>query len=128
MTGWRSVSDRVAICVDRSVQMLAGLLGILKAGAAYVPLDPYFPRDRLTYMLESSAPAAILTQQALQSFLPTGSVPVLLLDPELAAREGFLAAPGTPGLCHLHLRFHRVAEGRADQPSGLEQLPPRHEP
>ncbi|WP_010446051.1 condensation domain-containing protein, partial [Pseudomonas asplenii] len=85
--------DRVAICVDRSVQMLAGLLGILKAGAAYVPLDPYFPRDRLTYMLESSAPAAILTQQALQSFLPTGSVPVLLLDPELAAGEGFLAQP-----------------------------------
>jgi len=120
--------DRVAICVDRSVQMLAGLLGILKAGAAYVPLDPYFPRDRLTYMLESSAPAAILTQQALQSFLPTGSVPVLLLDPELAAREGFLAQPEhNPSRADLrnelhpeHLAYVIYTSGSTGLPKGVQ--------
>ncbi len=120
--------DRVAICVDRSVEMLAGLLGTLKAGAAYVPLDPYFPRDRLTYMLESSAPVAILTQQALQSFLPTGSVPVLLLDPELAAREGFLAQPEhNPSRADLrnalhpeHLAYVIYTSGSTGLPKGVQ--------
>ncbi|WP_305729727.1 amino acid adenylation domain-containing protein, partial [Pseudomonas gingeri] len=85
--------DRVAICVDRSLEMVAGLMGILKAGAAYVPLDPDYPIDRLTYMLENCAPAVVLTQEALRAVLPASNVPVLLLDPEHAEREGFLAQP-----------------------------------
>ncbi|WP_017905449.1 non-ribosomal peptide synthetase, partial [Pseudomonas asplenii] len=120
--------DRVAICVDRSVDMLAGLLGILKAGAAYVPLDPYFPLDRLSYMLESSAPVAILTQQALLSVLPTGSVPVLLLDPELAAREGFVAQPErNPSRADLrnelhpeHLAYVIYTSGSTGRPKGVQ--------
>src|SRR3546814_2782719 len=42
--------DRVAVCVDRSLEMVVGLLAILKAGAAYVPLDPQYPAERLAYM------------------------------------------------------------------------------
>jgi amino acid adenylation domain-containing protein len=53
---------RVGICVERSLEMVVGLLGILKAGGAYVPLDPAYPTDRLRYMVEDSAPAALLTQ------------------------------------------------------------------
>src|SRR5258708_31192664 len=49
----------VAICIDRSLGMLAGLLGILKAGAAYVPIDPGFPRERLVFMLEDSEPPVL---------------------------------------------------------------------
>ena len=56
--------DRVAICVERSLEMVVGLLGILKAGGAYVPLDPTYPADRLQYMLQDSAPKALLTQQS----------------------------------------------------------------
>src|SRR5262249_55910486 len=48
--------ERVAICVERSPEMVIGLLGILKAGAAYVPLDPAYPAERLAYMLADSAP------------------------------------------------------------------------
>ncbi|MBN3105947.1 AMP-binding protein, partial [Pectobacterium brasiliense] len=54
--------DRVAICVERSLDMVIGLLGILKAGAAYVPLDPGYPAERLAYMLDDAAPVALLTQ------------------------------------------------------------------
>ncbi|WP_422646038.1 condensation domain-containing protein, partial [Xenorhabdus miraniensis] len=46
--------DRVAICVERSLEMIVGLLGILKAGAAYLPLDPAYPAERLAYMLEDA--------------------------------------------------------------------------
>ena len=56
---------RVAICVDRSLEMVVGLLGIMKAGAAYVPLDPAYPAERLSYMVNDSAPAVVLTQTAL---------------------------------------------------------------
>ena len=50
---------RVAICVERGPEMVVGLLAMLKAGGAYVPLDPAYPADRLRYMLEDSAPAAL---------------------------------------------------------------------
>ena len=52
---------RVALCVERSLEMVVGLLAVLKAGGAYVPLDPSYPLDRLSYMLEDSAPVAVLT-------------------------------------------------------------------
>src|SRR5262249_48518914 len=53
---------RVAICMERGLEMVVGLLGVLKAGGAYVPLDPGYPEERLRYMLEDSAPVALLTQ------------------------------------------------------------------
>ncbi|MCF5284515.1 AMP-binding protein, partial [Pseudomonas syringae] len=58
--------DRVAICTHRGLQMIAGLLGILKAGAAYVPLDPAYPVERLAYTLDDSAPVALLSQRSVQ--------------------------------------------------------------
>ncbi|HTU34003.1 MAG TPA: amino acid adenylation domain-containing protein [Candidatus Acidoferrum sp.] len=57
----------VAICVERSIEMIVALLGVLKSGGAYVPLDPEFPPDRLRYMLEDSSPAVLLTQTSLAS-------------------------------------------------------------
>ncbi|WP_276560944.1 AMP-binding protein [Xanthomonas cannabis] len=56
--------DRVAICVQRSPALLVGLLAILKAGAAYVPLDPRYPAERLQYLLTDSAPRAVLVHAA----------------------------------------------------------------
>jgi amino acid adenylation domain-containing protein len=55
----------VAICAERSLEMVVALLGVIKAGGAYVPLDPSYPPDRLGYMLEDSAPAALLIQSHL---------------------------------------------------------------
>ena len=54
--------DRVAICVERGPEMIIGLLGILKAGAGYVPVDPAYPRERIAYTLQDSAPLAVLVQ------------------------------------------------------------------
>ena len=61
---------RVGIAVERSVEMVVGLLGILKAGGGYVPLDPDYPSDRLAYMVEDSGIELLLTQRHLVASLP----------------------------------------------------------
>ncbi len=54
----------IGICMERSLEMVIAMLGVLKAGAAYVPLDPDYPTDRLAYMVESSRAPVVLLQQA----------------------------------------------------------------
>lgn len=61
---------RVGICVERSLDMVVGLLGILKAGAAYVPLDPAYPPERLSFMVEDAQVPVLLTQEKLVQRLP----------------------------------------------------------
>jgi len=56
----------VAVCVDRSLEMIVGVLAVMKAGGAYVPLDPEYPEERLEFMLEDSRPAVLLTQSHLR--------------------------------------------------------------
>ena len=86
---------RVAICVERSLEMVVGLLGILKSGAAYVPVDPEYPQDRIAYVLQDAGAKVLLTQSHLRDGLPavkavvsgsdgsnSGTVHVLLLDDE----------------------------------------------
>ncbi len=57
----------VAVCVDRSLEMIVALLAVMKAGGAFVPLDPAYPEERLQFMLEDSRPAVLLTQSHLRS-------------------------------------------------------------
>ncbi|WP_414590219.1 AMP-binding protein, partial [Scytonema sp. PCC 10023] len=71
---------RVGICVERSVEMVVGLLGILKAGAAYVPIDPAYPLERLAYMLNDAQVSVLLTQQHLLEDLPAQWLQVLCLN------------------------------------------------
>ncbi|WP_139338682.1 condensation domain-containing protein, partial [Pectobacterium actinidiae] len=71
--------DRVAICLERSPEMVLGLLAILKAGAAYVPIDPSYPTERLAYMLDDADPVVLLTQSALVALLHS-PLPTVLLD------------------------------------------------
>ena len=72
--------DLIGISVERCPDMIAGMLAILKTGAAYVPLDPNYPPDRVTFMLEDSAAAILLTQEALLARLPKNSAQLLCLD------------------------------------------------
>jgi amino acid adenylation domain-containing protein len=73
----------VGICVERSLEMVVGLLGILKAGGTYVPLDPEYPVDRLAFMIADAAAPVLLTQQHLVSRLPTHNAQVLCLDTDV---------------------------------------------
>ncbi len=62
----------VAICLERSLEMVIALLAVLKAGAAYVPLDPQSPPDRLAMMLDDVAPRLVITTSASRDVLPAG--------------------------------------------------------
>ncbi|MDZ8027175.1 MAG: amino acid adenylation domain-containing protein [Nostoc sp. DedQUE11] len=75
----------VGICLERSLEMIVGLLAILKAGGAYVPLDPAYPSERLALMLEDSQLPILLTQQHLLSKLPEHQAHVVCLDSDQEA-------------------------------------------
>ena len=79
--------------MERSLEMVVGMLGILKAGAAYVPLDPQYPSERLSFMLEDAGVSALLTTEALVERLPLTGVPLVRLDADwpLMARESAVA-------------------------------------
>jgi amino acid adenylation domain-containing protein len=70
----------VGICVERSLEMVVGLLGILKAGGAFVPLDPLYPRERLTVILEDSRLPVLLTQDRLAESSMENGVHIIRLD------------------------------------------------
>ncbi|MBW4428338.1 MAG: amino acid adenylation domain-containing protein [Nostoc desertorum CM1-VF14] len=70
----------VGICVERSLEMIVGLLGILKAGGVYIPLDPTYPKERLTLMLEDACVPILLTQAQLVAKIPTHKAQVVCLD------------------------------------------------
>ncbi|MGH7506106.1 MAG: non-ribosomal peptide synthetase, partial [Longimicrobiales bacterium] len=73
-------NDRVALCVDRSPDMIAGILGILEAGAAYVPLDPAYPPSRHEFAIRDTGARIVFTTRARAPQLPATSAAVLLLD------------------------------------------------
>ena len=81
--------DCVAICLERSTETLVAILGILKAGAAYAPLDPTYPAQRLQYILQEARARFVLTQQSLASAASQGSWRVVCLDdnPEIHSIE-----------------------------------------
>ena len=70
----------VGLCVERSLETVVGLLGVIKAGGAYLPLDPTYPKERLHYMLENSAVPLVLTVSSLLEHLPPFSGEVFFLD------------------------------------------------
>lgn len=67
--------DRVAVALPRSVDLVVGLLATLKSGAAYVPVDPGHPRDRIQYMLDDARPVAVLTTEGIAESLPADAAP-----------------------------------------------------
>jgi amino acid adenylation domain-containing protein/FkbH-like protein len=113
---------RVAICVERSIEMVVGLLAILKAGGAYVPLDPTYPDERLAYMLEDSAPKVVLAHKPT---LPVvGAVlrgEAAVVDIDVACSEGYADNPDPRqvGLSAANLAYVIYTSGSTGQPKGV---------
>jgi amino acid adenylation domain-containing protein len=115
--------DRVAICVERSVEMVIGLLAILKAGGSYVPLDPVSPMDRLRFMLEDSDPRALLTQAQLGEKIGKLSSGLRVLD--LMDAGAWSGQPESNpknadvGLTPEHLAYMIYTSGSTGKPKGV---------
>ena len=76
----------VGICVERSLEMVIGILAILKAGGAYVPLDPEYPEARLKYMLDDANLTTVLTQSHLRETTPVRDEQAVCLDDQRVQR------------------------------------------
>ncbi|PHM65244.1 Amino acid adenylation [Xenorhabdus stockiae] len=116
--------DRVAIHVERGLDMIVGLLGILKAGAGYVPLDPEYPVERLTYQLTDSKPVILLTQKHLQTRLPIQNIPIWLLDDETHRDDMQKQSADNPdrqqtGIQPHHLAYIIYTSGSTGKPKGV---------
>lgn len=112
----------VAICVERGLEMLVGVLGILKAGAAYVPLDPDYPSERLSYMLADASPRVLLTQRRLRERLPFTSGQVVLLDDDWAhigCRSEANLSRAEAGTSNSNLAYVIYTSGSTGNPKGV---------
>jgi amino acid adenylation domain-containing protein len=108
--------DRLAgIMLRRSADLIIAILGVLKAGGAYLPLDPGYPRDRLAFMLAESRPVAIVTEPGLAAHLPDGTTPVLSVHGELEATRPAPAA----NVCPDNLAYVIYTSGSTGKPKGI---------
>ena len=110
--------SRVAVAMERSLELPVALLGVLKAGAAYVPVDPSYPEGRIAFMLEDSGARVVLTQARLAAALPATGAEVVRVDedgPAIGAEPaGPFASPATPG----SLAYVIYTSGSTGRPKG----------
>ncbi|HVK86709.1 MAG TPA: amino acid adenylation domain-containing protein, partial [Kofleriaceae bacterium] len=108
---------RVALCLDRSLDLVVAMLGVLKAGGAYLPVDPAYPTDRIHYMLDDAKPALVLAHQHLRGVLPAGA-PVLLVDGERAAIDAQSDMAPRVEVGPQHLAYTIYTSGSTGKPKG----------
>jgi amino acid adenylation domain-containing protein len=108
---------RVALCLERSTEMIAAVLGVLKAGAAYVPLDPAYPPARLQHMLHDSAASVLVTREGLLPFAPDG-IRTLLLD-DAPDHEPAIPCSPFPVPCSSALAYVIYTSGSTGLPKGV---------
>ncbi|WP_338477064.1 amino acid adenylation domain-containing protein [Pseudomonas khavaziana] len=108
----------VGICVERSVEMVIGLLAILKAGGAYVPLDPEYPQERLAYMIEDSGVQLLLSQQSLLALLPAAGIQVIALDQPALWLDGYSREAPAVAVHALNLAYVIYTSGSTGKPKG----------
>src|SRR6185437_12867685 len=115
-----SAKQRVGIYINRSLEMMIGLLGIQKSGAAYIPLDPAYPAERVRMTLEDAQPAIVVTQQSLRDSLPNSSAAIVCIDSDWAeiSREGDANPPNfsTPA----DLVYIIFTSGSTGRPKGVQ--------
>jgi amino acid adenylation domain-containing protein len=123
----------VGICMDRSLEMIVGILGILRSGGAYVPIDPDYPKDRISYMIDDSicignkeeAPNIILCQdnlkEMLEDIISEFSIELLSLSSVWEENDLIINATGnlTRSVCASNLAYVIYTSGTTGKPKGV---------
>ncbi|MFF2043980.1 amino acid adenylation domain-containing protein [Kitasatospora sp. NPDC058170] len=110
----------VAVHLERSTDLVTALLAVLKAGGAYLPIDPNYPTDRIGYMLADARPALVITSERTQQTLPGATTRIVLDDPDTLTRLADLDTgnPETALLPH-HPAYVIYTSGSTGRPKGV---------
>jgi amino acid adenylation domain-containing protein len=109
----------VGICLSRSIDLVVALLAVLKAGAAYLPLDPSFPRQRLAFMLEDSGASIVITEERHRPLLPRVPTEVVV-DRDAGVIAGAPELSAAPIASGRHLAYLLYTSGTTGRPKGVQ--------
>jgi amino acid adenylation domain-containing protein/non-ribosomal peptide synthase protein (TIGR01720 family) len=113
----------VGLAMERSLDMVVGVLAVLKAGGAYVPIDPEYPKERLAHMLEDSAVPVLLTQEPLLDRLPRHPARVVAVDRDaaaIAAESDASLAAAAGAATPANLAYVIYTSGSTGKPKGVQ--------
>jgi amino acid adenylation domain-containing protein len=108
----------VGLCVEPSADLAVGVLGILKAGGAFLPLDASYPLERLSFMLDDAGVPVLVTQEDLLEALPTGRAQPVCLDADRGLIEAMPAEDVSGGVAADNLAYVIYTSGSTDRPKG----------
>jgi len=111
--------SKVAIALDRSVDLVVALLAVWKAGGAYVPLDPTYPIDRLEFMIADAGIKAMVTRQSVKEMLPSVRCPVVDMDLEAASFSAKSASRLKTNQKSRNLAYVIYTSGSTGKPKGV---------
>lgn len=109
----------VGVCIERSVAAVMGLLGVLKAGGACMPLDPAYPSERLALMLQDSRARILLTERRLTGDLPATGTHVVCLDSDLGRIRQEATGPIVDGATADNVAYVVYTSGSTGRPKGV---------
>ncbi len=118
-SAWVGTDAPVAICLRRSLELAVALLGVMKSGAACLPLDPDYPAERLAYMLEDSQAPLLITQPGLMPGLGNGQAEVLHLHSDWKILEGFCSENTASAVSPENLAYIIYTSGSTGKPRGV---------
>src|SRR5215813_4429037 len=110
----------VGVCMERSLEMVVALLGILKSGAAYVPLDPSFGQGRIQYVLDEARVKVLITQKSLRSFIPPSGAHIVCLESSWDAIAGESDTPVPSEVGPSNLAYVIYTSGSTGKPKGVQ--------
>ncbi|MGB0521647.1 MAG: amino acid adenylation domain-containing protein [Flammeovirgaceae bacterium] len=112
--------DFIGVCMERSMEMIIGLVGILKAGAAYVPIDPSYPEQRIGYMLHEAEMKLVLTNKAHEALVAKEGMAVFVADTDWESVTVQSSANPTRTVKGTHPAYVIYTSGSTGRPKGVE--------
>ncbi len=109
----------VGVLVDRSIDMIAAMLGVLKSGGAYLPLDPTYPKERISYMLEDADVSAVISQSDHSAYLLGVEAPALYLDTDDGLIRQQPEHLDSTTVAPTHLAYTIYTSGSTGKPKGV---------